>query len=106
MNTYDAIAAFRAPSGFGFGVGNIVLVVNVLLLWTYTGGCHSCRYVVGGRLKHFSKHPVRYWLWTRVTWLNERHMQFAWTTLGTLAFTDFYIALVAGGAIDDWRFIG
>ena len=62
ITTYDAIIAFHSPSGFGFGLGNIILVVNVLLLWSYTGGCHSCRHLIGGRLKHFSKHPVRYWL--------------------------------------------
>lgn len=106
INSYDAIVAFHSPSGFGFGLGNIILVGNVLLLWAYTGGCHSCRHLIGGRLKHFSRHPVRYWLWTKVTWFNERHMQFAWTTLGTLALTDFYVMLVASGAITDPRFVG
>jgi hypothetical protein len=109
LNSYDAIMAFHSdsgPHGFGFGLGNIILVVNVLTLWSYTGGCHSCRHVFGGRLKHFSKHPVRYWLWSRITWFNERHMQFAWVTLGTLAFTDFYVWMVASGTITDLRFIG
>lgn len=109
LNTYDAIVAFHSdtgPHGFGFGLGNIVLLGNVLLLWAYTGGCHSCRHVFGGRLTHFSQHPVRYWLWSRISWFNGRHMQFAWTTLGTLALTDFYIALVASGTITDLRFIG
>ncbi|OBI49491.1 hypothetical protein A5707_16735 [Mycobacterium kyorinense] len=106
LNTYDAIVAFHSPSGFGFGLGNIILVVNVILLWAYTGGCHSCRHVTGGRLKHFSKHPVRYWIWTQVTKLNTRHMQFAWITLASLAITDFYIMLVASGTITDLRFIG
>lgn len=106
INSYDAIVAFHSPSGFGFGLGNIVLVANVLLLWAYTGGCHSCRHLIGGRLNHFSRHPARYWLWTKVTWFNERHMQFAWITLGTLALTDFYVMLVASGAISDPRFVG
>lgn len=106
INTYDAIAAFRSPSGFGFGLGNVILVVNVLLLWTYTVSCHSCRHVVGGRLKHFSKHPVRYWMWTQVSRLNTRHKAYAWITLGTLMLTDFYIMLVASGAISDLRFVG
>ena len=81
-------------------------VVNVILLSSYTGGCHSCRHLIGGRLKHFSKHPVRYWLWGKVTWFNERHMLFAWITLGTLALTGFYIMLVASATISDLRFIG
>jgi hypothetical protein len=106
INTYDAIIAFHSPPGFGFGLGNIILVVNVLLLWSYTGCCHSCRHLIGGRLKHFAKHPIRYWLWTKVTWFNERHMPFAWITLGTLALTDFYIMLVASGTGSDLRFIG
>jgi hypothetical protein len=106
INTYDAIVAFQSPSGFGFGLGNVILVVNVVMLWVYTLSCHSCRHVVGGRLKHFSKHPVRYWLWTQVSRLNTRHKLYAWVTLGTLMLTDFYIALVASGAIHDLRFIG
>lgn len=106
INTYDAILAFRSPTGFGFGLGNVILVVNVILLWTYTVSCHSCRHVTGGRLKHFSKHPVRYWMWTQVSKLNTRHMLFAWITLGTLVLTDFYIMLVASGTISDLRFIG
>jgi hypothetical protein len=24
----------------------------------------------------------RYWVWTKVSWLNARHMQLAWATLG------------------------
>jgi hypothetical protein len=106
INTYDAIIAFQSPSGFGFGLGNIILVVNVILLWTYTLSCHSCRHVVGGRLKHFSKHPVRYWMWTQVSRLNTRHKMYAWITLGTLILTDLYVALVASGTIHDLRFIG
>jgi hypothetical protein len=106
INTYDAIVAFHSPSGFGFGLGNIILVVNVVMLWIYTLSCHSCRHVVGGRLKHFSKHPVRYWMWSQVSRLNTRHKLYAWITLGTLMLTDFYIALVASGTISDLRFIG
>ena len=106
INTYDAILAFHSPSGLGFGLGNVILVVNVILLWGYTLSCHSCRHVTGGRLKHFSKHPVRYKIWTFVSKINARHMQFAWITLGTLVLTDFYIMLVASGTISDLRFIG
>jgi hypothetical protein len=109
INTYDAIVAFhsdKGPGGFGFGLGNVILVVNVILLWVYTLSCHSCRHIVGGRLKHFSKHPVRYWFWTQVSVLNNRHKMYAWITLGTLMLTDFYIMLVASGTIHDLRFIG
>ena len=106
LNTYDAVMAFRSPTGFGFGLGNVIMVVNVALLWSYTLGCHSCRHITAGRINHFSRHPVRYWLWQRVSWLNARHMQFAWITLGTLVLTDAYIALVSAGVIHDLRFVG
>jgi hypothetical protein len=109
INTYDAIVAFHSedgPGGFGFGLGNIVLLGNVIMLWIYTVSCHSCRHVTGGRLKHFSKHPVRYWIWTQVSRLNTRHKLYAWITLGTLMLTDFYIMLVASGTIADLRFVG
>jgi hypothetical protein len=105
LNTYDMVQAFRGPDGsFGFGLGSLIMTVNVVLLWGYTVSCHSCRHITGGRLKHFSKHPVRYWIWTQVSRLNRRHMQLAWTTLGTLMLTDLYIWLVASGAISDLRF--
>ena len=106
INTYDAIVAMQSPSGFGFGLGNVILWVNVVMLWVYTLSCHSCRHVVGGRLKHFSKHPVRYWMWGQVSKLNTRHKLYAWITLGTLMLTDFYVMLVASGTISDLRIIG
>jgi hypothetical protein len=105
INTYDAIIAFRSPEGFGFGLGNIVLLINVIMLWAYTVSCHSCRHIIGGRMKHFSKHPVRYRLWGYVSKLNAKHMQLAWITLGTLAFTDFYIMALSAGWFSDLRFI-
>src|SRR5262245_53862907 len=105
INTYDAILAFHSPKGFGFGLGNVILVGNVLLLWAYTISCHSCRHIIGGRLKHFSAHPMRYRMWTFVSRLNTRHMLLAWITLGTLALTDFYIMAVAANWISDLRFV-
>jgi hypothetical protein len=89
VNTVDAILAFHSPGGFGIGLGTIILVINVLLLWAYTLSCHSCRHIVGGRLRHFSKHPLRYRAWGFVSKLNRKHMELAWTTLGTLVVTDF-----------------
>src|SRR5690606_16503398 len=45
VNTYDALVAFQHPTdGFVVGVGNLVLLVNVALLWLYTVSCHSCRH--------------------------------------------------------------
>jgi hypothetical protein len=106
INTYDAIRAFHgADGGFGIGLGTLIMVGNVILLWAYTVSCHSCRHVTGGRLTHFSRHPIRYRLWTGVSKLNTRHMQLAWTTLATLIVTDFYVMLVASGTISDLRLI-
>ncbi len=106
INTYDAIRAFHGKDGgFGIGLGTVIMVVNVAFLWLYTASCHSCRHLIGGRLKHFSKHPMRYRAWTVVSRLNTRHMELAWITLGTLMLTDAYIALVASGAITDLRLI-
>ncbi len=105
INTWDAIRAFHGKGGgFGFGLGNIVIVGNVVLLWAYTLSCHSCRHIVGGRLKHFSKHPIRYRAWGFVSRLNAKHMQLAWITLGTLMLTDAYVMAIAAGWISDLRF--
>ena len=74
INTYDAIEAFHSTVRRSDSVwATSILVVNVIMLWVYTLSCHSCRHVIGGRLKHFSKHPVRYWFWTQVSKLNTRH---------------------------------
>ncbi|RAY14433.1 hypothetical protein DPM19_15870 [Actinomadura craniellae] len=104
INTYDAVLAFHGKDGgFGIGLGSLILVTNAVLLWGYTLSCHSCRHIVGGRLKNFSKHPIRYWMWGQVSKLNERHGQFALITLGSLVVADLYVALVSGGAISDLR---
>jgi hypothetical protein len=104
--SWDAILGFRGHDGaWGHaGLGTIVLLVNAALLWLYSLSCHACRHTVGGRLKHFSKHPVRYWMWTQVSRLNVWHMQLAWISLGWVVVTDLYIRLVASGAITDLRF--
>ena len=86
------------------GLGTLVLLVNVLLIWAYTLGCHSCRHVVGGRLRHFSKHPMRYRAWTLVSRLNATHARYAWLSLFSVAIADFYVYLLATGAISDLRF--
>ena len=103
--TYDAVLAFRDPEGeWGHaGLGTLVLLTNATLLWLYSLSCHSCRHVIGGRLTHFSRHPVRYRAWTLVSRLNARHMQLAWVSLVFVAFTDFYVRLLATGALTDPR---
>jgi len=102
--TYDALIAFKgADGGIGLGIGTLVLLGNATLLWLYSLSCHSCRHAVGGRLKHFSKHPVRYRLWTWVSRLNGHHMKFAWVSLIWVALADLYVSLVASGTLTDFR---
>ncbi|MCW2678617.1 MAG: integral rane protein [Frankiales bacterium] len=101
--TYDALHAFRADGGWHLGLGTLVLLTNATLLWLYSLSCHSCRHIVGGRLVHFSRHPVRYKAWTLVSRLNGNHMKLAWISLVFVAFTDFYVRLVATGALSDPR---
>ncbi|TDD33806.1 hypothetical protein E1287_18395 [Actinomadura sp. KC06] len=104
VNTYDAILAFHGKDGgFGIGLGTLILVANVVLLWLYTLSCHSCRHIVGGRLKNFSKHPFRYRMWGWVSKINERHGMYALITLGSLVVADLYVALVASETISDLR---
>jgi hypothetical protein len=104
--TYDAVLAFRDENGnWGhMGLGTVLMVINVVLLGLYTFGCHSCRHIMGGRLRHFSKHPVRYKLWSWVSTLNGRHAQFAWYSLFSVALVDAYIWMLAANVFDDPRF--
>jgi hypothetical protein len=104
--TLDAVVAFRDEDlEWGhMGLGTLVLLTNAALLWAYTLSCHSCRHIVGGRLRHFSRHPLRYRAWTLVSRLNRRHMQLAWASLVWVALTDLYVRLVASGTISDPRF--
>jgi len=103
--TYDALAAFVFDGRFGIGLGTLVLLVNAALLWAYSLSCHSCRHAIGGRLNHFSKHPLRYRFWTVVSRMNTRHMEIAWVSLVFVALTDLYVRLVATGAISDPRWV-
>lgn len=104
INTYDAVLAFGGEAGIGMGLGNLILLGNVAMLWGYTLGCHSCRHITGGRLNHFSRHPLRYRWWLFVSRLNARHMEWAWVTLGTLVVADAYVMAVSAGWISDIRF--
>src|SRR5664279_1719778 len=78
--SWDTVLTFRDPAGHWghMGLGSVFFLVNIALIWLYTLSCHSCRHAVGGRLRHFSKHPVRYRAWTFVSRLNARHAAYAW----------------------------
>jgi hypothetical protein len=102
----DAIQAFSFDGKFGVGVGTLVLLVNICLLTIYTLSCHSLRHLAGGKLDCFSCARFgkpRHSTWQGLTFLNERHMQFAWASLISVGFADFYVRMVASGAIHDVR---
>jgi hypothetical protein len=103
---YDVVLAFRDETGeWGhMGLGTLVLLANAVLLLVYSLSCHSCRHIIGGRLNHFSKHPLRYKFWGVVSTLNARHMQYAWISMIGVALTDLYVFLLANGTITDLRF--
>ena len=79
-------------------------VRTVSLLAAFTFGCNSLRHLVGGRKDCFScdgKASAQFQLWKKVTFFNERHMQFAWISLFWVGFADFYVWMVAAGHIRD-----
>ena len=101
---WEGFAAFFRNGEFGIGVGTVVMLINAALLTGYTFGCHSWRHLIGGRRDCFSCErgvSASYSLWSGSTWLNERHMAFAWVSLVWVAFTDAYIYLVSSGSIQD-----
>src|ERR1051325_10550386 len=106
---YDVYEALWFGEGgakhFGIGVGTLVLAVNVILLGSYTFGCHSLRHLVGGRCDQLSNKPVQYKAWKFVNIFNRRHMMFAWFSLFWVAFTDIYVRLCSMGIWHDFRIL-
>ena len=103
---HDAIVAFFFPDGIHAGLGTAIMLVNILLLSAYTFSCHSLRHLAGGGLDCFSCATFgkpRYTAWRWISRLNERHMLWAWLSLVSVGFTDFYIRMVACGAWHDVR---
>ena len=101
----DAVKAFHFPTGWGIGLGSIVLLVNAGLLTLYSFSCHSCRHLCGGVFDVLSRHPLRYWVWRTVSKWNEHHMVIAWTSLVFVAFSDVNVRLVSAGIILDPRVV-
>jgi len=107
--TYDAwlglwFADANGTEHFGFAIGSLVLIINVVLLAGYTLGCHSLRHLVGGFLDSKSKSKACGSCYNAVTCLNTRHMLWAWMSLFWVGFTDAYIRLCASGIWTDYRF--
>lgn len=103
-NTEGIIDGQQAETGWGIGLGSVVLTINAALLMMYTFSCHSFRHLVGGGLNCFSCSRVnraRKSIWDRVSAWNESHRTWAWASLMWIVFTDVYIRLVANGHITD-----
>jgi hypothetical protein len=88
---------------FGVGVGTLVLAVNVVLLTSYTLGCHSLRHLVGGWQDEVSRSSVRSACYNCSSALNGRHMLFAWCSLFSVALSDVYVRLCSMGILTDVR---
>src|SRR5579863_122811 len=56
-DAYDGFAGW--PDGFHVNVGSLVLTLNVILLGSYTLGCHSLRHLIGGFKDVLSNSPAR-----------------------------------------------
>jgi len=104
---YDTVKAFIFDGKFGISLVSLIMLANVLFLSAYSFGCHACRHLVGGRLDCFSQScetKTQFKLWNFVTKLNEHHMFWAWVSLFSVGFCDFYIRQVASGAYPEVRF--
>jgi len=102
---YDAVVSFFHHGEVGVGVGSFVLLINATLIAAYTFGCHSFRHLIGGRHDCMScgKATVKFRAWKRASWLNGRHMAFAWVSLIWVGLTDLYVRLVSMGVIHDFN---
>jgi hypothetical protein len=90
---------------FGIGLGTIVLLLNVIFLGGYTFGCHSMRHLIGGFRDRLAETPTRKSCYDCVSSLNRKHMNWAWTSLFWVGFTDLYIRLCSMGIWHDWRIL-
>src|SRR5687767_595570 len=90
---------------FGIGLGTLVMLVNVVLLASYTFGCHSLRHLFGGRKDEISRSPVSQACYNCSSALNGRHMLFAWCSLFSVGLTDVYIRLCSMGVLTDLRIL-
>ncbi|MBL8857721.1 MAG: succinate dehydrogenase [Planctomycetes bacterium] len=88
---------------FGIGLGTVILLVNVVLLGSYTFGCHSLRHLIGGNKDCLSAMPARLAAYKCVGCLNKKHMNFAWLSLFSVGFSDVYVRLCSMGIWSDWR---
>jgi hypothetical protein len=103
---YDTVQAFIFNGALGMSVVSLIMLANVILLSGYSFGCHAFRHLCGGKLNCFSTDSStqrRFKVWNIVSILNLNHMQWAWASLFSVGFTDFYIRQVACGAFPEIR---
>lgn len=108
---YDALKSywFENPTTgqkeFGIGVGSLILTLNVVLLGSYTFGCHAARHIFGGFMDEVSKSSVCDRAYACSTALNYKHQLFAWCSLFSVAFCDIYIRMCSMGIWSDLRIL-
>ena len=104
----DVFHATHFESGFGIGLGTLVLLANTVALTLYSFSCHSARHLVGGNLDCFSCSAgarTRHQLWQGASRLNAHHMGIAWTSFISVCSADLYVRLLSMGMIHDLRLI-
>ncbi len=102
----DAVESFFKGGRPGLGVGSVILTINVVLIASYTFGCHSFRHMIGGRkdcMSDCGKPTLALGTWKRATWFNMRHMQFAWLSLVWVMVTDLYVRLLSMHCFHDFN---
>lgn len=103
----DAVSAFIWQGGFHIGIGSLIFLLNVIFLSGYVFGCHAWRHLAGGSINCFSRSgssQMRHGLWEKVSRLNERHGTWAWLSLVSVGFTDFYVRSLCTGLFHEIRF--
>ena len=108
--SYDVWLALWFDDGaggktFGIGLGTLMLAVNVVLLGSYTLGCHSLRHLVGGGRDEVSKSSICSASYACASGLNRRHNLFAWLSLFSVALADLYVRLCSMGIVRDLRIL-
>jgi len=88
---------------FRIGLGTLILAMNVCLLSGYALGCHSLRHLIGGGRDTLSSLKGCHKAYDCVSCLNRGHMIWAWCSLFSVGFADFYIRMLASGHWTDWR---
>jgi hypothetical protein len=107
---YDVWLATRWPDAnggttFGIGVGTLILATNVVLLSSYTLGCHAMRHIVGGFKDEVSKSAMCDGAYACSSALNYKHQLFAWLSLFTVGLCDLYVRLCSMGIWTDFRIL-